>query len=805
MMNQETQILDVAASKLEWSKVLGKLSEFASSEVGIEAARKLAFHESADAARKALQQTSEARRLIIEGDEPALLDIVDLKAELTRAAMQAVLSPEELLRVAAVLTASRKTRLILMSRWEDYPVLAQPTARMHEDEGLERSIKSAIDPDGAVNDSASPKLADLRRRYKKAHTRIYETMKTMTGKPELAEYLQDDFFTMRNGRYVLLVRIEKQSKVDGIVHDISGTSQSLYIEPKEITQLNNVLRATELEIDREIHRILAGFSLRVTKIGPALRRTVAALVEVDLALARARYADFLDAHEPEINETGAMLLKDLRHPLLAEQDIDVIPNTVQIDPEVSCLLITGPNAGGKTVLLKSVGLCALMARAGLHPPVGPDSVVAFFHRIFAEIGDAQSIELGLSSFAARIAALKRIMENLDGRCLVLLDEIGSGTDPRQGIALSTAFLERMSAMKARTLVTTHFSELAAMAANREGFLNASMEFDREKMLPTYRLRVGIAGRSGAFDVAMRMGLDSSIIERARELYEGVGSELDEVMDRLDQTHQELSARLREAQEAKREAQALVEKQRDIVRDLERRKERVAQKEMVKVQAEYHAARQEIQTAVASVKLRPSKKKSIVTRETIARVVEDVKSTTPEPEKKKTGPPLAPIRDWSRMKKGASVYISSMKSDAALETGPNDKRQVIVIVGGMRITMDSADVFVRRDRPAKKFAAKIEFQESHEASESTGLSARTLDLRGQRADDALDRVRDFLDMTFRKRWEKIFIIHGHGTGVLKKEVRKQLAETHWKISFRPGERGEGGDGATVVEMNFDSDN
>ncbi len=801
-MNQETHILNVAASKLEWHKVLDKLSGFASSEPAVEAALKLPFLDDIEAARKALGQTTEARRLIGEGEEPSLLDVHDLKSELTRASVQAVLSPEELIRVADVLKASRKTRMILTARWEEFPLLAQPAVRMHEDEGLERSITSSIDREGHVNDSASKELAELRQRYKKVHGRIYETMKIMTGKPELAEYLQDDFFTLRNGRYVLLVRIEKQSKVDGIVHDISGSSQSLYIEPREITQLNNVLRATELEIDREVHRILAEFSARVAKIGPALRRTVEALVETDLALARARYADFLRGHEPQLNESGDMLLKDLRHPLLAQQDIEVIANTVRIDPETSCLLITGPNAGGKTVLLKSVGLAALMVRAGLHPPVGSDSVMAYFNRIFAEIGDAQSIELGLSSFAARIAALKHIMENLAGRSLVLLDEIGAGTDPRQGIALSTAFLERMASMKARTLVTTHFSELAAMATSREGFLNASMEFDRERMMPTYRLRVGIAGRSGAFDTAVRMGLDSAIIERARELYEGVGSELDDVMDRLDQTHQELMSRLREAQEAKAEAKALVEKQRDIVRGLEKRKEQLAQKELGKVQAEYRAARQEIQTAVASVKLRPSKKKSIETRESITRIVEEAKSATPKPANKKTGPPLDAIKDWSKMKKNDSVYIQSMKSDGVVDQLPDEKGKLVVIIGGMRVTLDKDDVFIRRDKPVKKPKSRIHFQESYEPAESDGLSGRSLDLRGQRADDAVDRVREFLDLAFRKRWEKIYIIHGHGTGVLKKEVRTQLAATPYNLSYRPGEKGEGGDGATVVEIHFD---
>lgn len=799
-MIDDPYLLSKAAELLEWPKVLARLSDHAMSAPGRAACAHVDFAEDAEAARRALRTTGEAVSLIGEGRVPPLTDVHALIEELERARLGATLQGGELILVGDVLRASRRARDVLTDDWERSPLLAESATHLYADERLELDIFAAIDPSGEVNDAASPELVNLRRRQRALHKQILERMAELAKVPEWAGYLQDDFYTIRNGRYVLLVKIEKQGKIEGIVHDISGSGQSLYIEPKEITQLNNVLRSTEVAIAQEITRILRAFSARVSAQADALAETADTLIDLDLAFARGRYAIAVEGREPEMSVDGRMALRRLRHPLLVgKAGVDVVANDVEMAGSAGCMIVTGPNTGGKTVLLKAVGLAALMARAGLHPPVGYESVVPFFPRVFAMIGDRQSIEAGLSTFAGHIASLKEITDLAGAGSLALLDEVGEGTDPRQGVALSMAALEHLAAAGARVIATTHFSELAALATRREGFLNASMEFDPVRMLPTYRLRLGVPGRSGAFDVAARMGLSERIVARARELYEGAASELHDIMERLDRTHQEWRAKSDEAERERRHAADLVDKQRELLRELEAKKRERAGKEMADLESLYARAREEIRRVMAQLREKPSPAGIEKTREAMREIMEEARAKTPPPMEKEPRPAThARIENWYDMAEGDAVYVSAVKAVGRLESLPDAKGQTRVLVGGARLTVSASELFHPAVEPAER-GVRVTIEKPVLGSESATTKDRTLDLRGQYADDALDRAAEFLDLAWRSRWTRVTIVHGHGTGTLKREVREWLRGSPYAIDWRPGERGEGGDGATVVDF------
>ncbi|MCC6159807.1 MAG: Smr/MutS family protein [Deltaproteobacteria bacterium] len=796
------------AELLEWPKILSRLAEHAMSAPGREACEHLPFCDDADSAARALAAVTEAAALLREALAPALADVTDIAPDLERASLGAMLAGEDLIRVADALRAARRTRDVLVEEWERTPRLAEIAMQLAADEPLEMDIFAAIDRDGEVNDAASPELVELRRRHRRLHQQILDTMNELVKHGEWAEFLQDDYYTVRNGRYVLLVRVERQHKIEGIVHDISGSGQSLYIEPKEITNLNNVLRGTEVAIAQEVARILRALTARVAATADAIHASAEALVEIDIVFAKARYAAAIGASEPTLAPEGRMRLRALRHPLLVGRDDvraaanveRVVTNDVEFAAGAGCVIVTGPNTGGKTVLLKAVGLAALFVRAGMHPPVAFDSETVFFDRVFAVIGDRQSIEAGLSTFAAHLAALREIARDAGPRSLVLLDEIGEGTDPRQGVALSMAVLEHLVASGARTLATTHFSELAALATQRAGFVNASMEFDPATMRPTYRLRLGIPGRSGAFDVAERMGLPAPILARARELYEGAGTELQAIMEDLDRAHQEWRSKTTAAERDRATARDLVEKQRELLRDLESKKRERAQKELAAVESMYRDARERIRALLAELKERPTRAEAQSVKEQIAQVVEEVRAQTPPPEDaipERIG--YVPIRDWSAMHEGDAVYIGALRAKGKLETLPDARSQLRVLVAGARVTIDAADVFhpVVDEAPAEVRVRVLPPARVEAASSKD----RSLDLRGQYVADALDHTAEYLDLAWRSRWHQVTIIHGHGTGSLKREIREYLRGAPYALAFRPGERGEGGDGATVVDFDY----
>ncbi len=793
-----------AARLLEWDHVAERLAGLAASEPGRARCRALPFLDDPEQIRRALAEVSEARELLERGVEPQFADVVDLGAIVKRARVGAALDGVDLLIVASLLRASRRVKTLLEKEADRLPKLAEHALRLPAEVVLEKEIFQRIERDGRVADTASPELAQLRDRYRIVHAQIHASLEAILADPKYEDILQERIFTLRSGRFVLLVKHERRGSVEGIVHDISQTGQSLFIEPREVTDLNNRLRTAELEIEREIYRILLELTYKVQAVADPLEQAVDALAELDLIFAKGRHSRELDAHPVETAKSGSIALPRARHPLLVEQLGEVVPNDIVLD-DVRTLVLSGPNAGGKTVFLKTLGICALMLRAGLHLPCGPDGRLPVFPRLFAMIGDEQSIERNLSSFSGHILNLKGIVDELVPGSLVLVDEIGEGTDPAQGIALSKAVLEHLHEHGARTVVTTHFTELMAMAQVREGFANASMALDPATMSPNYQLIPGMPGRSGAFAIAERLGLAKSIVELAKRYASGSDTDLDQVIARLEAERAKWAAETQKAEAARQAAEDERGQQQHILAELRAKKATLVAQERERFVKEMTTARAAIKHAIRKLQEAPSFKAADEARAELERIERAVEEVLPAPAAEPPRIVLEPIEDWYALPEGATVFVRSVNDYAQVLEKPDAKGRVKVQIREKRLTLPAAECYLRPAAPTPPAPTASVHIINVQAAPKTDIEQRSealeLDLRGQTSDEALAATETFLDQALRQRLTRVFVIHGHGTGVLKRAVRDYLASCPYAKSWRPGQRGEGGDGVTVVEMDL----
>ncbi|MDP8225254.1 MAG: endonuclease MutS2 [Candidatus Lernaella stagnicola] len=786
-----------AAALVEWDRLLTLLAKRATSELGGAACLEVELAADVDAARAMMSDVSEARELLLRSVELSFADVRDIGPIGKRARVGSALEGTDLLAVAALLRLSRKTRALLEEESERLPRLAQRANLLPAESLLEKEIFARIERDGRVADNASPELRQLRDRYRVVHDQIHATLERMIAGPDYEDILQERIFTLRNGRFVVPVKVERKGTLDGIVHDISQTGQSVYIEPRQITHLNNRLRTAELEIDREIHRILLELTYKVAEVIDELEEAIDVMTALDVIFAKARLADDLKAHPVEATKSGTIFLPAMRHPLLALQMDNVIPNDV-VAEDVRTLVLSGPNTGGKTVLLKSIGLCALMLRAGLHLPCGPDGRMPVFRRVFAVIGDEQSIEANLSSFSSHLLNLKYIVDELVPNSLVLIDEIGEGTDPAQGVALAKAILEKLHAGRARTFVTTHFSDLMAFAQIRDGWSNAAMAFDEESMTPTFQLLPGTPGRSSAFAIAARLGLSAELVEAARDFAGGTDTQLEAVIGRLEEERQKWVSASRKAETALAEAEAERERQQEILAELREKKRCIAEAERESLKQELDLAKKEIKAVIAELQAAPSFEAAEKARTQLRRVAEQAEAVLPAVESEPLPEGLLPIDDWDAVPDGAEIFVRALDESGMLLERPDNRGNVRLLMREKKVTVPAEGCFLRRD--AKPAPAPLRPRVAVVTHENDGNFTR-LDLRGQTGDDAVIETERFLDQALRMRLGEVTIIHGHGTGVLKRLVRDYLRSCPYARSFRPGRRGEGSDGVTVVELDL----
>jgi DNA mismatch repair protein MutS2 len=760
-------------------------------------------------------ETTEAYQLLAVKPNIGIGGARDVRPLVARAQRGAVLTTLELLEIRQTLIAARNLQRTIIRLAEAYPHLADIAQRIEECPGLVNEIGQAIDERGEVKNSASSTLARIRRDLETAHHRLMEKLNRIVVSSKNRQYLQEALVTQREGRYVIPLKAEFKGKIQGIVQDQSASGATLFIEPVATVELNNKWRQLQLAEADEIQKILAGLCDSVSNRGRLIKHTVAALADLDLAFAKAKYAEATEAVEPILfdlkaqpEESPPFSLIEARHPLLDPET--VVPIDVTLPEDTQMLVITGPNTGGKTVSLKTIGLMATMAQAGLRIPAAEGSTLPVFNHIFADIGDEQSIEQSLSTFSSHMINIVKVLDQCDQCSLVILDELGAGTDPIEGSALARSILSHLLERQVTTFVATHYSELKAYAHTTAGVANASLEFDLETLAPTYHLRIGLPGASNAFAIAQRLGLSQSIINQARGL---VGEEAQQVEAMLAEikaqteaahhAHQLAEAERKEAQAYTKRLQQQLEEidteRRDILdmaRADARREIKAAREQIRALKEQAEALLEQIQSAVPVPNIEDDDAAAQPQVESIIEGIE-VQLTDLEigqtPETPPTPPAPKKKRGRQTLQAGDKVFIHSFNTTGEVVEIQN--KQVEVQLGRFRTSVPLAEVELRK----KASAAKQEVSPSRiklPAAESPGME---LDLRGQVAEEALLRLDQYLDQAFSAKLPWVRIIHGKGSGVLRQVVRQKLSDHPQVASYRSGQAGEGSEGVTVAKL------
>jgi DNA mismatch repair protein MutS2 len=742
-----------------------------------------------------LDQTAEARELLNLDRGFAIAGVLDVREKARLASREGMLDALSLLEVQQTLAALHELRRYLQGISADFPHLWDIAGGIVELRQIERDIAGCIDPAGEVLDTASPDLARIRQELRETRAQIQERLDNIVNSPRGKRILQEDVITEREGRYVILVKTECRHDIKGIVHDISNTGATVFMEPTVTVGLGNAMRELIIEERREIERILRLLSAEVGASYEDIARNIALAAGLDLVLAKARYARRIKAVEPVIiapdaaggavtrQRNDSLRLIDARHPLLGDK---AVPFSLEIGRDFSVLVITGPNTGGKTVTLKTLGLLSLMAQAGMPIPASGESRLPLFDGIFADIGDEQSIEQTLSSFSWHMSNVIRVIKGATGRSLVLLDELGTSTDPAEGSALARAILRYFLVRGTLTTATTHYSDLKAFAHATGGMENASLEFDPVTLTPTYRLTVGLPGGSNAMATAARLGIPAEIIDDARSMLSEGSQELEALLGNLMAEKQSVASLQRELEAERdefRKHNAELSDELQRLKTEERQAIREARDAIVRETAELH---REIRQAVAALRRQKTSASIEQARQTVAAVREKLDSQAWQPG---TGETVEP--DSEIIKVGDTVRIKEVGLTATVLSITEESREIEVQAGRtrMRLGLDS----VVKIAPA---TAEVPLTGTQPIARRVPME---LDLRGRRADEVEPALDAYLNDAAQSNLSEVRIIHGIGTGTVRSIVRDFLAGHPLVKSFRAGERGEGGDGATVVRI------
>jgi DNA mismatch repair protein MutS2 len=773
---------------LEFPKVLARLATYASFSAGEERARALVPSTDLQEVRWRLKTTSEARALLDAKSDTTLGGAHDVRPQVEAAQRSVALPPPELLDVRDTLIAARNLYRTLTRLKEQFPLLAVIAGRIQPCPEVETEIDRCLDARGNVRDDASPELARIRHEARIAHDRLQDKLQSIIGSPKNAPYLQEMLVTQRDGRYVIPLKADFKGRIRGIVHDVSASGATIFIEPLSVVDLNNTWRELQLAEEQEVNRILVALSDLIADHADEIVQSVEALADLDLAFAKAKYAEAIDAAAPDLvslREEATVRFLGARHPLLDAET--VVPIDVALNDKAHVVVITGPNTGGKTVSLKTVGLLTLMAQAGLHIPAESGSALSPFETVYADIGDEQSIEQSLSTFSSHLTNILSFIEDADAHSLVLLDELGAGTDPAEGAALARALLDYFRGRGAMTFVATHYPELKTYAQLTPGVCNASVEFDAETLSPTYKLSIGLPGRSNAFAIAQRLGLPRDIVEVAREL---VSPDDLHTEDMLADIH---SLRLQEAQArdaanaTRAEADRLSRQLRDRLDAIEQERREVlaqareeAAAELEALRGEMRALKRRLQAAAAPV-------------EAVSVIEQDAKALEEEFSEPEELAPL-PVPDVSPhpIRPGDAVWVRPLNAKGSVIE--IDGEEAEVQVGPARTRVKRADIELIAATPVAEPATR-----GYRVIRSARSPGEQIEVRGCTVDDALEQIDRHLDAASLAGLPWVRIIHGKGTGALRRAVREFLADHPLVSSYEPAAHNEGGEGATIAKL------
>ncbi|MFC1936268.1 endonuclease MutS2 [Chloroflexota bacterium] len=790
---------DKTLHTLEFDKVLARLEEFTAFSASAERVQGLRPSDNHHTARRSLAEVSEARLLLDLKPETTIGGARDIRELADGAARGKVLTPSDLLAVKATLISARNLSRMFEKEIEQFPYLWEISQRLPAPMGLVDAITRAISERGELHDNASPELGRIRSELRITHDRLLERMQGMLSNRNIAPYLQEALVTQRDGRYVLPLKADAKGRVKAVVHDVSSSGATLFIEPLQVVDLNNQWRELQVAEREEERRILAELSDQIGDHQYELISAVETIAELDFTFARAKYAEAIKATEPTLkkfapkkgktNPGMTLILYQARHPLL-DQDT-VVPVDLELDPSTYVMIITGPNTGGKTVTLKTVGLLSLMAQAGLHIPAQSGSEISLFKTIFADIGDEQSIEQSLSTFSGHITNIIKILDQADKQSLVIIDELGAGTDPQEGAALAQAILTFLVDGGIPTLVATHYPELKTYAHSTEGVVNASVEFDLESLRPTYHLTIGLPGRSNALAIARRLGLQEEIVTRARSTIDPAELKAEDLLDEIHR-QRDLTRKARQAAES---AQSQVERLRD---QLTERLESVEDERLEVInQARLEAQQQvdDLQEEVAKVRRQLAlARQPLEVVQQAEEQASELEDTVEAPvERRRVAAPEVPIAVPSRpIRLGDKVRLTTLGKDGIVSALSEDEAEVMI--GNLRVRVELYDLELVGGQAQEKKPKEDAAPAGAFKIDSPGVE---LSLRGQAVDEALDSLENYIDRAYAAGLPYVRIVHGKGTGKLRDAVRQELRSHSLVSRFEPGGPSEGGDGVTVA--------
>ncbi len=778
---------------LEYNKIIDRIASMSSSSLGKEKIMEIRPSSSLEEIMILQKFTSEMTSILISKGHFPFGPLFDLKKEIKIAEIGSVLNPKQLLQVGDSLRTTRNVHRFINNiedSSEKYPRIFQMVQMLTPLKRIEDEINNAIISEEQISDNASPELRIIRRNIERKQAAIRSKLDTYTGSSQMSKYLQDSIVTIRNNRFVIPVKAEHKSIVKGMVHDQSASGSTVFIEPMAIVELNNQLNQFKIDEVREIERILSVLTGHVGENGSAIRTNFEILTEIDVILAKGKYSLEISGISPEISKDKFLKIKSGRHPLLDSKS--VVPLDIEIGKGYKSLIITGPNTGGKTVTLKTVGLFALMFQSGFHIPAKFGSSMPVFNNIYADIGDEQSIEQSLSTFSSHMTNIVNIIDKADDDSLVLLDELGAGTDPVEGAALAMAILQKFYKKDVMTLSTTHYSELKHYALSRDGFQNASVEFNVETLNPTYRLIIGIPGKSNAFEISRKLGLNEEVIEKAREFVEHTNIEFEDILEKINKNLSEAENDRDEAIRLKIESQKIKEKWDKKNEKLEESRNKVlkqakdeAKKILMDSKKETEAIIKELRGMNISSK--EDNKRIEDMRNQLKGRLSEVSEVDSLKDKHKGQHP-------KNVSIGDRVKILSLDSDGEVLSKQDKDGNFYVQAGIMKVKVNLSDVILIKTK--KNVEATI--AKSYSANKKFSIDPE-VDLRGMDLEEARMTVDKYIDDAFMAGLDKVQIIHGKGTGVLRKGIKELLKSNRHVKSQRDGIYGEGGMGVTVVEL------
>ncbi len=788
-----SDLYERSLKKLELDQVLELLAQCAGSQEGKAACRVLRPETDPEEVRRLLEETGAAAKICERKGNPYFDAVKDVTASLERAERGGCLQPVELLSIAGVLRCARSVK----SYDTEEPTALTPLFQaLIPNKYLEDRITGAILSEEEIADTASPALADIRRHMRQQSAKIRDSLQKVISSPAYSKYLREPIITIRQGRYVVPVKSECKADVPGLIHDVSATGSTLFVEPISAVNANNALRELELKEKKEIERILAELSNEAAVHREDICQSLSMLIRLDVIFAKARLAFQMRAWAPEINREGRVDLKRARHPLI--DPAKVVPVSLRLGTDFDTMIVTGPNTGGKTVTLKTVGLLTLMAECGLHIPAGEGSQISTFDAILADIGDEQSIAQSLSTFSSHMRTIVEIVNQCDSRTLVLFDELGAGTDPAEGAALAVALIEFCRTMGSRVVATTHYAELKLYAMRTQGVINASCEFDVETLQPTYRLLIGIPGKSNAFAISRRLGLPEGILKKAGELVGKNDKDFEDVLSQLEQQRQQMESARLEAERLRQETERIKQSSEEYSAQLQKEKDKALESARRQAQAIIEDARRTANAASEELKaLRRQlqeggdaanlNQRQAELRRSLNEAESRLRGTPEEKKREKPSRPILVGDTVELLKLGTRASVIAINKDGTYQ----------LQAGILKLTARADEIYLLEN--ANPYAQKP----AHPAHSGREMKLEPtpgeVDLRGMDTIEATSVLERYLDEAMRGNTPSVRIIHGKGTGALRAAVHQMLRKNKLVKSFRLGVYGEGEDGVTIAEL------